>query len=546
MGNGFHIYNPYSKGKQTGAYELFANPTLGDALSATAGMTAETNPTQSLVNLLRRESTSDVIGMDQANERFSIGNLKFDRDISESRAKYLNEKKQEEMFRAEILARGPKGIGAGVAKFGVGLAVSAVDPLNIASGFIPSMAVARVAALGKVAVAGAATQRVSQTVLQRAGTAALDGVAGAALIEPIVYSAAQRDQADYGAADVLANLAFGGIIGGTIGGVARSFEIKAERKFSALRAELDKVDVQDRREMFRTAFAEVSQNQLPRNADAMLQRHVVERANRFGLQELTYRADGSLSGDNARRLESRSNGEKVAAIPVARFESRAKADKFIRETQDRSSYLTQMDERTGEYVVSNIRSSSVLKNEMGQIMQFKSYDEAMVAAKQLGDFQPVALVREAGRAEQSFIAVEGITEAEAKAMSKDASFLEFYEPPSGNERIDAANPAVRQQFLDENDIKLKEIKFDPEDVDNDIDLYEPESTDMKVEYPDIPPADAKYNAETDLLIKDMTDQDGLLSPEQTKRLSDADEDVAMAQNESQTIRSLAFCILGKR
>jgi len=48
----------------------------------------------------------------------------------------------------------------------------------------------------------------------RAGIGAIEGTAGAAMLEPATYALSRAEQRDYTMADSLANLAFGGIMGG--------------------------------------------------------------------------------------------------------------------------------------------------------------------------------------------------------------------------------------------------------------------------------------------------------------------------------------------
>jgi predicted ABC-type ATPase len=94
-----------------------------------------------------------------------------------------------------------------LAGFGVGLGVSALDPINLASAFVPVVGQARwLAALR-------ATSGLTRFGA-RAGLGAIEGAAGAAAVEPIVWGVARHEQADYGAVDALMNVAFGAALGG--------------------------------------------------------------------------------------------------------------------------------------------------------------------------------------------------------------------------------------------------------------------------------------------------------------------------------------------
>jgi len=83
-----------------------------------------------------------------------------------------------------------------------------MDPLNIASAFIPVIGPARYTALIANASGGLARAGI------RAGVGATEGAVGAALIEPFVLVGASREQADYTLADSLGNVFFGTVLGG--------------------------------------------------------------------------------------------------------------------------------------------------------------------------------------------------------------------------------------------------------------------------------------------------------------------------------------------
>lgn len=94
-----------------------------------------------------------------------------------------------------------------------GFAASAVDPINVASAFIPFVGEARYASM-----LAQTTSRLGRFGV-RARVGAIQGAAGAALVEPLPLMAASQDQTDYGATDTLMNIAFGGLLGGGLHGV---------------------------------------------------------------------------------------------------------------------------------------------------------------------------------------------------------------------------------------------------------------------------------------------------------------------------------------
>jgi len=225
--------------------------TTADVMAATAADAWARNPTPSLLRWLGRQwdsQTAEIdstLGLDtppsstiltpkDANERFGIeGKLKFEEDTPASVAQDLYDLKRKELYRQEIFARAQGGFGEGIAKFATGLAVSAFDPLNIASAFVPVVGQARYALWLKRATESAEAAGRSAAIARagvRAGVGAIEGAAGAALVEPIVYGVARSEQADYDATDSLLNIAFGGIIGGGLhAGLGRLGDVIRDR-----------------------------------------------------------------------------------------------------------------------------------------------------------------------------------------------------------------------------------------------------------------------------------------------------------------------------
>ena len=116
-------------------------------------------------------------------------------------------------FRLD-LNRSKGGFGLAAAQFGVGIGASFLDPLNVASAFIPSVALARGAvAANRIKTAGA--NIAGRTSGKRFLTGAMDGAIGAAVLEPLVIGAAYAEQdKDYTIMDSFLNLTFGSVLGG--------------------------------------------------------------------------------------------------------------------------------------------------------------------------------------------------------------------------------------------------------------------------------------------------------------------------------------------
>jgi len=130
--------------------------------------------------------------------------------IPEGALDILIQRKKDEATRDALAARSPGGALLVAGQIGTAIAVSAIDPLNIASAFIPVVGEARYAAM--LAKGGTVVGRAGV----RAGVGAVEGAVGAAVIEPLVYSSQRAMQADYDMTDSLLNVAVGAAVGGGI------------------------------------------------------------------------------------------------------------------------------------------------------------------------------------------------------------------------------------------------------------------------------------------------------------------------------------------
>lgn len=148
--------------------------------------------------------------MERVKKNGLEGHLTFDKDTTEEAVDLLSERKRKELYRQDISARSPGGVGLTTAKFGVAVGTSLADPGGALLNFVPVVSQTRYArwlkmgnnALGRTGV--------------RAGVGAAEGVVGATIFEPLLYTAKQSEQADYDMSDSLLNIAFGGVLGGGI------------------------------------------------------------------------------------------------------------------------------------------------------------------------------------------------------------------------------------------------------------------------------------------------------------------------------------------
>ncbi|MBO1073372.1 hypothetical protein [Roseomonas marmotae] len=149
-----------------------------------------------------------LLSVDEANQRYGIpGHISFSRSISEFAARELHDLKRAEIVRNDTLARAQGGAIEWGGRIVGSLAAGMADPLNIASAFVPVVGPTRAAAW--MAQAGSRLGRVG--VAARIG--AIEGAAGAAMLEPAAMALSADEQRDHDMLDSLMNVAFGGLLG---------------------------------------------------------------------------------------------------------------------------------------------------------------------------------------------------------------------------------------------------------------------------------------------------------------------------------------------
>lgn len=190
------------------------------ALSTALGLTAEEtllrSPVPSIYRAAElfaayRNEDSPLIASSDAKEK--IKQYGFDLEVPEegirqSALDILIKRKQNEIRIQDTLSRSPDGFFPTTAKVATALGASLLDPLNIASAFIPVVGEARYTSL--LENAGGAFGR----TMVRGRVGIMEGAVGAAVIEPFVAGAAIYEQADYKMTNSIENLAFGGLFGG--------------------------------------------------------------------------------------------------------------------------------------------------------------------------------------------------------------------------------------------------------------------------------------------------------------------------------------------
>ena len=203
---------------QESGYDQYKS-SLFESLGAVAADNWNFNPGSSLVlwsqkidaQIQSTKQNLERVKRQDLNKEYAKIGLYFDEDEYQSVVDIMVKEKKEERARQSIIERGPegswnplnKGFYVGAAKLTTGLAVSMVDPINIAASFIPVFGQARFAKL-------VAKQGFTKA---RAVRGAVEGIAGAAIVEPLVYGVAQSVQADYDLYDSFLNIGFGAVMG---------------------------------------------------------------------------------------------------------------------------------------------------------------------------------------------------------------------------------------------------------------------------------------------------------------------------------------------
>ena len=158
----------------------------------------------------RAEPETPLLTAEQARARIKEEGLDLTVDDAGIRAGALDiliERKREETKRKFILDNAPASTVP--VQLLAGFAASALDPINVASAFVPVVGEARYASM--LARAG---QSVAARAAVRAQVGAIEGAVGAAMVEPLILYASARDQADYDLTNSLLNVAFGSALGG--------------------------------------------------------------------------------------------------------------------------------------------------------------------------------------------------------------------------------------------------------------------------------------------------------------------------------------------
>ncbi len=178
----------------------------------------ETNPVPLFMLSREMNDTTGTVLLDKqtASQKASLAGVKIkvpEEGLTERALSILIERRKDEAARQVLFARG-EGTGQAVGKFGAAMAGTMMDPVNIASGFIPVLGGTRYAATLERAASVGARAGV------RVGVGAAEGLVGATAVELPTLNMRRELQDDYSLYDSLANIAFGTFASAGLRGVA--------------------------------------------------------------------------------------------------------------------------------------------------------------------------------------------------------------------------------------------------------------------------------------------------------------------------------------
>lgn len=202
--------------------------------------------------LEKADISSGTMSAEDATKTYGLdGELKFTEPVPEKYASLLYDRKLAELRREYELESGSiNGWGRKISGFGVSLVSTVIDPVNLASAFIPVVGESRYLQGGERAAGFLQRGLISPKSLARVvgtsklgyrlGKGAVEGLVGSALVEPLNLIPALEEQAHYNWKDSAMNLGFGATVGAGLHGVGGWIS----DKLTGLHAGLKNIDPQ--------------------------------------------------------------------------------------------------------------------------------------------------------------------------------------------------------------------------------------------------------------------------------------------------------------
>ena len=367
---------------------LSLNYNTYDAFLAAGQEAGSTNPVASIYKSIelfnaRRTDATEVFSLEDQQQRIDeaklTGRLMPSEGETEESFDLLIDYKREEVARKAVLANAPDDVSTSAATLGAGLFVSMLDPLNVASAFVPVVSSARYAAM--------LSQRASTfgrlAVRSRAGAA--EGFVGAAAVEPLVYFAAQDRQADYKVYDSFANLAFGTVLGGGLHGVGGFVKDKVSPPITAQNvvAGIDQASAEARESAFRAGIGQLASGRKVVGVDYILRADLENSTaiDRF-FDPRTDLDIGEAVETSILRINEGGPEIRVKAASGLKNERVAKRERERLEKSDLEIKTTQADDGTYQLDV-NLPSEIIAKNPEGGFLSFRNKKAANKARTRL-------------------------------------------------------------------------------------------------------------------------------------------------------------------
>ena len=249
-----YVFEETQAGEKISAFDF---PSLtSEVLTETFAQAYEENPIEAVrrANELREAHQSGT-WLDAATARQRLADRGMQSDITVSDAGITEDalntlmfRKGIEKHRQEVFGLSEGGLDQGAARLGIALGTSLVDPLSIVTAFVPVVGQTRYGVmLGKAAGSlGRAGVRV--------GVGAVEGAAGAAILEPIIAGSRRYEQADYDMADSLMNVAFGGVFGAGLHSVGGAISDGVNAYYDA-RSQIPRGDLSGMDRVYETRLA---------------------------------------------------------------------------------------------------------------------------------------------------------------------------------------------------------------------------------------------------------------------------------------------------
>jgi NACalpha-BTF3-like transcription factor len=237
-------YVPVDQGPDAAQLNSF-EPSFGASLRSSVQSTFNENPTTLLWDYgrLRAANSGPKLARERAQEQIKGAGLSLtvpEDGYTQEALDIVIGRQQQAAARQSMDERTPWGWGS-LVRGSAQLLTGVADPLNVASAFVPVVREARAASWMARAGEGFAARAGT-----RAAIGAVEGAAGAAMLEPLVFGLHSAMQDDYDMTDSLVNLAFGTVLGGVLhSGAGMVADVAGRRtarmQIDALRQELSDV-----------------------------------------------------------------------------------------------------------------------------------------------------------------------------------------------------------------------------------------------------------------------------------------------------------------